>query len=188
MQPRKYPKGFLTDKGTIGEDLETTGNVGKRDKGCFFITIDIIYSKFLGLHIKIEYNNGLRSIRFLNPGEKHTEKKTLEPTFELERYFEGEVIKFSSELDISHLSPFEQKVLQETINIKYGNTITYSQLGEKIGCKGPRAIGNALGKNPIPIIIPCHRVVAKKGIGGYSAGIDIKTRLLDLEKRTLNNL
>jgi methylated-DNA-[protein]-cysteine S-methyltransferase len=142
----------------------------------------------LGLHIEIEYNNGLRSIGFLKPGEKHTEKKRLDATFELERYFEGEVIEFSSDLDISHLSPFEQKVLGETKKIKYGRTITYLQLAEKIGCKGARAVGNALGKNPIPIIIPCHRVVAKKGIGGYSGGIDIKTRLLEFEERNVNNL
>ena len=152
------------------------------------MTLDIIYSKLLGLHIEIEYNAALRSIRFLKPLEYHNEKKTLDVTFELERYFEGEVIEFSSDLEISHLSPFEQKVLGETKKIKYGRTITYSELAEKIGCRGPRAVGNALGKNPIPIIIPCHRVVAKKGVGGYSAGIDIKTRLLELEKRNVNNL
>jgi methylated-DNA-[protein]-cysteine S-methyltransferase len=66
--------------------------------------------------------------------------------------------------------------------------MTYSELAGKIGCKGARAVGNALGKNPIPIIIPCHRVVAKKGIGGYSAGIEIKIRLLELEKGNVNNL
>ena len=142
----------------------------------------------LGLHIEIEYNTALCSIRFLNPLENHKEKKMFDATFELERYFEGEVIEFSSDLDIYHLSPFEQKVLGETKNIKYGRTMTYSQLAEKIGCRGARAVGNALGKNPIPIIIPCHRVVAKKGIGGYSAGIDIKTRLLEFEKRNVNNL
>ena len=152
------------------------------------MTLDIIYSKLLGLHIEIEYNTALRSIRFLKPGEYHKEKKTLDATFKLERYFEGELVEFSTDLDISHLSPFEQKVLGETKNIKYGRTITYSQLAEKIGCKGPRAVGNALGKNPIPIIIPCHRVVAKKSIGGYSAGIDIKKKLLELEKRNVNNL
>ena len=152
------------------------------------MTLDIIYSKLLGLYIEIEYNAALRSIRFLKPLEYYTEKKTLDVTFELERYFEGEVIEFSSDLEISHLSPFEQKVLGETKKIKYGRTITYSELAEKIGCRGPRAVGNALGKNPIPIIVPCHRVVAKKGVGGYSAGIDIKTRLLELEKRNVNNL
>jgi len=152
------------------------------------MTNDIIYSKLLDLHIMIEYNYGLRSIRFLRHGENCKENKTLDITSELERYFEGELVEFSTELDLSHLSPFEQKVLEETKKIKYGRTITYSQLAEKIGCRGPRAVGNALGKNPIPIIIPCHRVVAKKGIGGYSAGIDIKTRLLELEKRNVNNL
>jgi len=157
-------------------------------KDCAIKMIDIIYSKLLGLHIEIEFNTALRSIRFLKPSENHIEKKRLDATFELERYFEGEVIDFSPELDIFHLSPFVQKVLGETKKIKYGRIITYSQLAGKIGCKGARAVGNALGKNPIPIIIPCHRVVAKKGIGGYSAGIDIKTRLLEFEKRNVNNL
>ena len=152
------------------------------------MTPDIIYSKTLGLHIEIEYNTALRSIRFLDPSDNHKEKKTFDATFELERYFEGKVIEFSSDLDITRLSPFEQKVLGETKKIKYGRTITYSELAGKIGCRGARAVGNALGKNPIPIIIPCHRVVAKKGIGGYSAGIDIKTRLLEFEKRNVNNL
>jgi methylated-DNA-[protein]-cysteine S-methyltransferase len=150
--------------------------------------IDIIYSKLLGLHIEIEYNTALRSIRFLKPSENPKEKKTLDITFELERYFEGETVEFSSDPDISHLSPFEQKVLEEAKKIKYGRTISYSQLAENIGCKGAHAVGNALGKNPIPIVIPCHRFVAKKGIGGYSAGINIKTRLLELEKINFNNL
>ena len=61
---------------------------------------DIIYSKVLGLHIEIEYNTALRSISFLKHGENHKEKKTLDASFELERYFEGEVIEFSSDLDI----------------------------------------------------------------------------------------
>ena len=91
-------------------------------------------------------------------------------------------------MDLSHLSRFEQEVLTQTRNIKYGKTITYSELAENIGSRAYRAVGNALGKNPVPIIIPCHRVVAKKGIGGYSEGLEIKTRLLELEKRNLNNL
>ncbi|MCX9083891.1 MAG: methylated-DNA--[protein]-cysteine S-methyltransferase [Candidatus Methanoperedens sp.] len=152
------------------------------------MNVDILYSELLGLYIEIDYNTALHSITFRKPGEKHTEKKAFAATFELERYFEGEIIEFSSFPAISQLSPFEQKVLVETRKIKYGRTITYSQLAEKIGCNGPRAVGNALGKNPIPIVIPCHRVVAKNGIGGYSAGIDIKTRLLDLENRNVNNL
>ena len=152
------------------------------------INIDIIYSKVLHRYIEIEYNTKLHSLRFVRPGKQLKEKKTNDITLELERYFQGEVIDFSPAFDISCLSPFEQKVLEETRNIKYGKTITYSELAEKIGSRAIRAVGNALGKNPVPIIIPCHRVLAKKGIGGYSEGIDIKTILLELEKRNANNL
>jgi O-6-methylguanine DNA methyltransferase len=150
--------------------------------------IDIIYSKVLDRYIEIESGTKLCSLRFVPPEKKPQEKKTQDITFELERYFEGEMIDFSSDIDISHLSPFVQKVLTETRKIKYGKTITYSELAEKIGSRAYRAVGNALGKNPLPIVIPCHRVLAKKGIGGYSGGIDIKTRLLELEKINANNL
>ncbi|VVB52374.1 Methylated-DNA--protein-cysteine methyltransferase [uncultured archaeon] len=150
--------------------------------------IDIIYSKVLDRYIEIEYGAKLRSLRFVRPGKQRMEKKTHDAAFELERYFGGEAIEFSLDVDISYLSPFEQKVLTETRKIKYGKTITYSELAEKIGSRAVRAVGNALGKNPIPIVIPCHRVVAKKGIGGYSEGIDIKTRLLKLEQINANNL
>jgi len=149
---------------------------------------DIIYSKILDRYIEIEYGTGLRSIMFKPAGKQLNEKKTHDASFELERYFGGEMIDFSVDIEISHLSPFEQKVLFETRKIKYGRTITYSELAGNIGSRAVRAVGNALSKNPIPIIIPCHRVVAKKGIGGYSGGIEIKTRLLELEKRNANNL
>ncbi len=151
-------------------------------------TTDIIYSKVLDCNIEIEYGTKLRSLRFVRPGRKLGEKKTHEVTCKLARYFDGEVIDFSSDVDISHLSPFEQKVLTETRKIKYGRTMTYSELAEKIGSRAYRAVGNALGKNPVPIIIPCHRVVAKRSRGGYGAGIDIKIRLLDFERYVSNNL
>ncbi len=150
--------------------------------------IDIIYSKVLDCYIRIEYSTKLCSLRFVPPGNQLKEKKTNDASFELENYFNGKLTNFSSVVDLSHFSAFEQKVLAMTRKIKYGKTITYSQLAEKIGSRAYRAVGNALSKNPVPIIIPCHRVVAKNGIGGYSSGLDIKTRLLELEKRNLNNL
>ncbi|CAG0997827.1 MAG: methylated-DNA--[protein]-cysteine S-methyltransferase [Candidatus Methanoperedens sp.] len=152
------------------------------------IEMDIIYSKVLDRYIEIEYCTKLRSLRFVRSGKQLIEKKTHDLTNELARYFDGEAIDFLLDFDISYLSPFEQKVLTETRKIKYGKTITYSELAEKIGSRAYRAVGNALGKNPIPIVIPCHRVVSKKGIGGYSEGIDIKTRLLELEQTKANNL
>jgi len=145
-------------------------------------TINVIFAKPLGCYVEIEYNPELSSIRFVRTKEHLKEKKTRDLTFELEQYFQGERTDFSCELDISNLSPFVQKVLFETRKIGYGRTITYSELARNIGCMGARAAGGALGRNPIPIVIPCHRVVAKNGIGGYSAGLDIKVRLLKLEK------
>ncbi len=144
-------------------------------------SIDIIFSRLLDCYIEIGYNTKLRSIRFVRSGHLK-EKKAHEATFELERYFGGEKLDFSSEVDLSGLSPFTQKVLDETRKIRYGTTITYSELARNIGSTAVRAVGGALSRNPIPIIIPCHRVVAKNGIGGYSAGIGIKTGLLELEK------
>ena len=147
---------------------------------------DVIFAKALDCYVEIEYNEKLRSVRFARRNLK--ENKTRDFTFELERYFNGEKIGFSCEIDISNLSPFTQKVLCETRKIEYGRTITYSDLARRIGCRGARAIGRALASNPVPIIIPCHRVVAKNGIGGYSGGVDIKTRLLELEKSNPDNL
>lgn len=144
---------------------------------------DIIFVQTLGCYVMIEYTSGLRSISFVKSKDTIKERKTLDITFELELYFKGEKIDFSCDVDISHLSPFTQEVLEETRKIGYGKTIPYSELAKNIGCRGARAVGGALARNPIPIIIPCHRIVAKNGIGGYSAGVDIKTRLLELESQ-----
>ena len=148
---------------------------------------DIIFSRLLGCYIEIGYNPKLHYIRFIR-SDNLKEKKTHEATFELERYFKGEEIDFSSEVDLSDLSPFTRKVLEETRKVRYGTTLTYSGLAKNVGTAAVRAVGGALARNPIPIVIPCHRVVAKNGIGGYSAGLDIKTRLLELEKSKANNI
>lgn len=102
---------------------------------------------------------------------------------DLVRYLGGEVVDFSGYgIDLSHLTDFEQSVLCETRKIRYGSVITYSELARAIGRpKAARAVGNALRKNPALIVIPCHRVVAKGGIGGYVLGVDLKRHLLELE-------
>ena len=77
---------------------------------------------------------------------------------------------------------FRSKVYQEMQKISYGKSVTYSELAEKIGNpKAFRAVGTACGKNPLPIIIPCHRVKAKSGLGGFTGGLEIKRFLLNLE-------
>ncbi len=150
---------------------------------------DIIFSPALDCYLELIYNSGLSSIRFIRCKDKIIQKRTFNATFELEEYFRGERTEFSCDLDLSSLSDFTQRVLEETRKIKYGTVATYSDLCHRIGSSAVRAVGGALGRNPVPIIIPCHRVVAKDGIGGYSCGVDMKKKLLGFErKRLANNL
>lgn len=100
------------------------------------------------------------------------------------RYLKGDDVDFFQySLDLSHLTEFERDVLQQTRRIPYGQTITYSELAGRVGRPAAtRAVGQALAKNPYPIVIPCHRVVARSGPGGYMGGVELKTRLLELER------
>jgi len=102
---------------------------------------------------------------------------------DLIRHLSGEVVDFSGyEVDLSGLTDFEREVLCETRKIEYGSVVTYSELAARIGKpNAARAVGNALSKNPLPIVIPCHRVVSKDGIGGYAFGVEAKRCLLELE-------
>ncbi|PKL54558.1 MAG: hypothetical protein CVV36_01055 [Candidatus Methanoperedenaceae archaeon HGW-Methanoperedenaceae-1] len=155
------------------------------------MAVDVIFAEPLGCYVEVVYGGGgrLSYIRFLRSGKQLPERKTLPASFELEQYFEGERTGFSCGCDISGLSQFTLKVLGETQKVRFGETVTYSQLARNIGTKAYRAVGRALSCNPIPIVIPCHRVVAKNGIGGYSEGVDIKERLLELEKKyAVNNI
>ena len=83
------------------------------------------------------------------------------------------------------LSPFDRMVLEETRQIPFGETATYGDLAKRIGKPGAaRAVGGALGRNPLPLLIPCHRVVGRGGaLTGYSKGFAIKEALLAWEKR-----
>lgn len=90
-----------------------------------------------------------------------------------------------AELIIEHsrLTPFERKVLLRATRIRRGRTLTYKELAKTLGRKNAfRAVGNALSKNPLPIIVPCHRVVGTHGIGGYKLGNFTKSMLLSLER------
>lgn len=102
---------------------------------------------------------------------------------QLSEYFQGSRNVFDVPVDFSGLSPFAKDVLQATAAVPFGGVATYSEIARKIANPGAsRAVGNALGRNPVPIILPCHRVVpADHSIGNYTGGVDIKVRLLSIE-------
>ncbi len=114
--------------------------------------------------------------------ESHIIRRTI---IQLKEYFAGERKIFDIPLYIDTGTEFQKKVWNELLNIPYGETRTYKEIAEAIGHpKAYRAVGMANNKNPIPIIIPCHRVIGSNGkLIGYGGGIHIKEKLLDLEKR-----
>lgn len=100
---------------------------------------------------------------------------------ELNEYFQGERAKFTVPMRLVG-PPFYQLVWGELLRIPYGETVTYGDLAKRLGRPGAaRAVGQALAKNPIPIIVPCHRVVGKNGLRGFGPGLAWKERLLSLE-------
>jgi methylated-DNA-[protein]-cysteine S-methyltransferase len=106
---------------------------------------------------------------------------------QLDEYFEGRREAFEVEPDIALLPPFQQLVLTELARVPYGRLTTYGALAGRIGSpRAARAVGGALNRNPIPIVLPCHRVVGSNGsLTGYAGGLDVKQRLLDLEHAVL---
>ena len=101
----------------------------------------------------------------------------------MERYFRGQMETFQNiPLDLSRGTSFQQKVWNAAREIPWGKTCSYGELARHINMPGAaRAVGQALNRNPVPIIIPCHRIIAQNGIGGFGAGLQWKKTLLNLE-------
>lgn len=102
---------------------------------------------------------------------------------QLEEYFAGRRRHFDVPVDWSLTSPFTQAVLDTATRIPYGRVHSYGQVAADVGKpRAARAVGRALGANPVPVVVPCHRVVRTGGhLGGYTGGLDVKRLLLDLE-------
>ena len=140
---------------------------------------------------------GLRQIQFVNgrhsakpdPAWIDNREFLRETVRQLGAYFAGELETFDLSL-VPGGTPFQQKVWDELCNIPYGETISYGELARRIGNpNASRAVGLANGSNPIPIVIPCHRVIGSNGkLTGYGGGLPIKEKLLALEKRQLRLL
>ncbi len=102
---------------------------------------------------------------------------------QLDEYFAGRRREFELPVDWSPLRGYTREVLRRTAEIPYGEASSYAEIAYRAGSpRGWRAAGNALGSNPMPIVVPCHRVLASSGkIGGYTGGVDRKRFLLGLE-------
>jgi methylated-DNA-[protein]-cysteine S-methyltransferase len=127
-----------------------------------------------------------RIVRAYGPGVLPDAKRVDTVARELDQYWSGKRREFDVTVDLSPLTPFQRKVLAVTARVPYGELITYAKVAHETGNdRAYRAAAGAIGDNPIPIVVPCHRVVASDGtLGGYAGGLDAKRRLLQLERGT----
>jgi methylated-DNA-[protein]-cysteine S-methyltransferase len=97
-------------------------------------------------------------------------------------YLHGEREQFDITLDWSGVATDHRRVLETLCEIApFGTTVTYGDLGRRAGVEDARDVGVMMSRNPIPLVVPCHRVVASNGLGGYGGGLELKKRLLELE-------
>lgn len=169
MSPGDYRKQYASDS--------------RMRQGGFYFTYDLGFGK-----ISIASDGkGITSVQFKDQleqyGVRKSDKLTDLAARQLEEYFCGKRKEFDLPLHLKG-SPFQQAVWSALISISYGNTKSYKQVAELVGnSNASRAVGAANNKNPLLIVVPCHRVVGADGsLVGYAASLDIKKRLLDLER------
>jgi methylated-DNA-[protein]-cysteine S-methyltransferase len=126
----------------------------------------------------------LKRLKRKFPGEIiRDDQKNRTVLSQLKKYLEGKLQRFDCRLDFRG-TPFQKKVWSELARIPYGQTRSYKEIAEAVGHpKAFRAVGNTNGKNSLPLILPCHRVIESNGgLGGFGHGIKVKKQLLDFEK------
>ncbi len=168
--------------------------------------LDVAYATLdspVGTLLVAATERGLVRLAYLNGGEEETDvleqlastvsprvlaapRRLDEPRRELDQYFAGRRRQFELPLDWRLTRGFSRRVLEATAGIPYGETATYKQVATVAGnARAYRAAGNALGSNPIPIIVPCHRILhSGGGLGGYTGGLQRKRVLLAVEGST----
>lgn len=156
-------------------------------------TLQRVITSPIGKLYLVASENGLRGIHWKKQSipllsrfnSKDPISKILQKTEkQLQEYFTGSRKKFELKLDLDG-TEFQKKVWSQLMRVPYAHTRSYKDVAIQIGKKkAVRAVGSANGKNPICIIVPCHRVITSSGsLGGYSGGLKIKTTLLELEKK-----
>ena len=102
----------------------------------------------------------------------------------LQQYFDGQRVLFDEPLDLSRATAFQRRVWSAVRDIPYGETRSYGQIARQAGSPGAaRAVGRAMATNPVPIVVPCHRVIGSDGdLRGFGGGLDLKRRMLEMER------
>jgi methylated-DNA-[protein]-cysteine S-methyltransferase len=124
-----------------------------------------------------------RLVRVYGPGVVPDHRRSSALARELDEYFNGKRREFDIDVDLAGLTSFQTKILAATAKIPFGSVSTYQAVARRAGNeKASRAAGGALNSNPIPIVVPCHRVVGSNGsLVGYAGGLDTKRTLLAIE-------
>lgn len=153
-----------------------------------------VYKSPLGPLSLVGSTAGVSSLYFPGRGpslneDGHQPEALAPAAAQLEEYFAGERRRFEIDLDLRG-TPFKQAVWQELLALPYGTTVSYKEIAARIGrLDRIQAVGGAVGATPVPIIVPCHRVVGSDGaLTGYGGGLPRKEALLDLEHRVANGL
>ncbi len=132
----------------------------------------------LGPLTVVSDGSAITALQWGEGGTQDTTPELTEALAQLAAYFRGGLTRFDLPLNVGG-SEFQRRVCDAMCDIPFGETVTYGDLAARVGAS-PQAIGNACGGNPIPVIIPCHRVLAASGLGGYSGqgGVETKVWLL----------
>ena len=154
------------------------------------ITVCCYQSKIGRINIS-EDNEGICGVSICTSNEcSHlSQSKLKDETFrQLAEYLQGKRKSFNVKLSLKG-TEFQKSVWEQLLNIPYGETRSYGEIAALIGnAKASRAVGMACNRNPVMIIVPCHRIIGKKGcLTGYAAGIDLKEKLLDMEMELKSN-
>ena len=159
--------GYDIVESPLGELL-----VAASDRGILRISYDANVEEHVDWLSRVAGRNVLRTSRQVEPVRR-----------ELDEYFEGRRQAFDLSVDLREVTPFTERVLTELARVPFGQTATYSDLATRAGNpKAARAVGMTMNRNPIPIVLPCHRVIGADGsLVGYAGGLERKVALLTLE-------
>jgi methylated-DNA-[protein]-cysteine S-methyltransferase len=124
----------------------------------------------VGINIQSDYVIGVTLLPISQPSHQATDQCAQHVRYQVERYLADAATALEIPYAVSG-TPFQKRVWKAISEIPVGQVLTYSELAQKVG-SGPRAVANVCGANKVPLLIPCHRVVAKNGLGGFMQGVD----------------